>query len=272
MARLGAAMQRLRDSRLLRGAARAGLAGRGVFYLLLSALAVNLLLSPRGETPQANANGALTEVARTGLGIVLLVAAAAGFTAFGVVRLAGAYADRRTGILRRVSTAGQALLYFLVAGVTVSFLLGRHSTGSEQQQRSNTARLLDLPAGRLGVAAIGLFLLGVCAWQVRVGLAGYYADSLETQKMSRAMRRVTALAAPIGIVARALGFAPIAGFLLVAAATADPRRSKGLDGLLLQLTGEPWGKGLVVLVAAGFLVFAGYSFLEAGYRQVDAGH
>ncbi|MEP6696723.1 MAG: DUF1206 domain-containing protein [Pseudonocardiales bacterium] len=246
--------------------------GRAGFYLLLAALAGNVAVGHREHGHQTNANGALSEVARTPVGVFLLVAAAVGFAAFGIIRLAGAYSDRSTGRLRRLSTAGQALLYLAMAAATTSFVLGRRSTGSEQQQRSTAQHLVVLPAGRVLLAVIGVSVLGVCAWQVRVAWSGYYADSLESSGMSPAVTRLAALTGTIGIVARALSFAPIGCFLIVAAVTADPRQARGLDGLLLELTRHGWGRALVAFVAAGFVTFAVYTLVEARYRRVHAGH
>jgi hypothetical protein len=68
----------------LRLVARLGLVARGLFYLLLAALALQLALDS-GKTPgsaEANANGALTQVAGAPLGFALLAGAAVGFLAF----------------------------------------------------------------------------------------------------------------------------------------------------------------------------------------------
>jgi hypothetical protein len=84
-------------------------------------------------------------------------------------------------------------------------------------------------------------------------------------------RRVTKITARIGIPARALAVAPVGLFLLVAAVRSDPEQAKGLDALLLEASRNPVGRVLVVLAAAGFVVFAVYSLLEARYRQVSSG-
>ena len=41
--------------------------------------------------------------------------------------------------------------------------------------------------------------------------------------------------------------------------------------MLGELIASRWGQTVVVIMAAGFVVFAAYSFLEARYRQVSAG-
>jgi len=55
-------LRRMRGSTALKGVARLGLVGRGVFYLVLTALAVSLLVEPHRSGPQANANGALRKL------------------------------------------------------------------------------------------------------------------------------------------------------------------------------------------------------------------
>ncbi len=259
----------------VRGVARLGLVARAGFYLLLAGLAVNLLVGVGNGQGQgdgeANANGALTQVVRAPVGFVLLAGAALGFAVFGVVRIAGAVRDHRHGRLRRVSTAGQGLVYLGMAAATTSFVLGSRGTGSEQQQRSTVARVIGLPFGRALLAVIGLVVLGMCAWQVVVAVRGHFTDGLVDEEMGERARLATLLTARIGIPARALAIAPVGLFLLVAAARADPEQAKGLDALLLEASRNPVGRILVVLAAAGFVVFAVYSLLEARYRQVSAG-
>ena len=238
-----------RPPKPLRMVARLGLVARATFYGLLAVLALNLL-RVGGAGGQANANGALTRVAQAPLGLALLAGAAVGFAAFAGVRVAGAVTDHRHGRLRRASTAGQGLLYLAMAGITASFLLGRRSTGSEQQQHSTAASILGLPFGRALLAAVGLVVLGMCAWQFVVTARGDFADTLSDEKMSPRARRVVLLTARIGIPARALAVVPVGIFLVVAAVRADPGQAKGLDALLLQASGSSGGRALVVLAAA----------------------
>jgi hypothetical protein len=260
--------------RAVRGVARVGLVARSGFYLLLAGLAVNLLVGVEGQgggDGEANANGALTQVAQAPVGFVLLAGAALGFAVFGAVRIVSAVRDSRHGRLRRLSTAGQGALYLGMALATAAFLLGSRGTGSEQQQRATAARVIGLPFGRALLAAVGLVVLAMCAWQVVVAVRGHFADSLKDEEMGDRARRVTLVTARVGIPARALAVAPVGVFLLVAAARADPEQAKGLDALLLDASRNPLGRVLVVLAAAGFAVFAVYSLLEARYRQVSSG-
>jgi len=259
--------------RSLRLAARLGLVARALFYLLLAGLALRLALGTglAGGSSQANANGALTQVGQAPLGIALLAGAAVGFVAFAAVRVYGAVTDRRHGGWRRLSTAGQGLIYLGMASVTMSFVLGRHAAGSEEQQRSTVAGVIGLPFGRALLVAAGLVVLAMCAWQLLVAARGDFADSLREHAMHPLVRRLTLLTARVGIPARGLAVAPVGVFLVVAGIRSDPRQARGLDALLLESSRTAAGRALVVLAAAGFAVFAVYSLLEARYRQVASG-
>ncbi len=268
---VGHTVERLRTSRALRGAARLGLVSRALFYLLLAYLAGALAAgaAPRGS--QVNANGALRAVAATPLGLVALAGAAIGFAAFGVIRLVGAYSDGSTGRFRRLTTAGQAFFYLVMAATTAQFLLGRRATGSAQQQHATTVSLLHHPLGRAALVAVGAGTVVVCGWQTWIALHGGFADSMETRDASRATRRAIAWVGTVGILARAAVVAPIGALMVLAAVTTQPGAAKDMNQMISGLNRSTFGHALVWVIAAGFLVFAGYSLLESRYRTVHAG-
>ncbi len=263
------AVERFRRSDLARLAARGGLLARGFLYLLLGYLASSLAAGG-GGTP-ANANGALTTVAAQPAGWVALAGAAMGFAAFAAMRLAGAYGDRTVGRLRRLTTAGQATFYLAMSAVTVSFLAGDRQTGSSRQSDSTAARLVMSTPGRLALATVGVVVVCVCLWQLRLAVQGGYADSLSTHRLGRRSRRVADAVGRVGIVSRAAVVLPVGALLVLAAWRARPGAARDLDQLLDGLVHHPVGHVLVWLVAAGFVVFAAYSFVEVRYREVHAG-
>jgi len=260
--------QQLRRSRVARVLARGGLVARGVLYLLLAGLAAAVAGGWSRHGTQANANGALTAVAAQPAGRAALAGAVVGFAAFGTMRLAGAYADRRVGRLRRATTAGQGGFYLVMAAAITSFLLGHRSTGSTQQQDSTALQLMSSTAGRLALGVAGLVAVGVCCWQVRLAVQGGFRDSL--RRIGRG-EEAAHVVARVGIVARALAVLPLGGLLVVAAVQGRARQARDLDQLLDVLVRQPAGHVLVWLVAAGFLVFAVYTMVEVRYREVHAG-
>lgn len=255
----------------LRFTARLGLVARAVFYLVLAYLAVVVALHAGGGGRQSDANGALRLVAANPLGKAVLLLAVLGFLAFGTSRLLGAFRDRRPSVLRRLSTAGQGLWYFVMAALTGEFLLGKAAVGSEQQHDSTTVKLLSLPGGRWVVAGVGVVVVCVCGWQVFTAVRGKYADGLELDKLPALLRVPSHVVARVGIPARALAVAPVGVFFVLAGIEANAAASQGLDAYLSRLARHPSGRVVVLAVAAGFVVFALYSLVEARCREVSAG-
>ncbi|HEV7707308.1 MAG TPA: DUF1206 domain-containing protein, partial [Asanoa sp.] len=61
----------------------------------------------------------------------------------------------------------------------------------------------------------------------------------------------------------------IAGVLfVVAGATYDPAKARGLDAALETLRGQAYGAVLLTLVALGIAAFALFCFLQSKYRKV----
>ena len=247
---------------------RLGLAGRTGFYLILTALTVQIALLGGRSHQQADAHGALAIVSRPMLGKVAIAAVALGFLLFGIGRLVGAVEDTSVSTGRRVLTALQGLFYVALAYVPCAFLAGNHQTGSQQQQEKTTARVLGLPGGRVVLVVVGLILLAVCVQQIRGAVQQDFQDGLDLDRAPQPVRKLANASGVVGITSRALVFLPIGIFLMIAAFEANPRRSYGIDGELLALSGRPWGIAVIAAVAAGLAVFVVYSALETRYRQV----
>jgi hypothetical protein len=260
------------SSKAARLTARGGLLARASFYTLLAALVLDVAAT-RGGGRQANANGALSLIARDPAGWAAIALAALGLVSLGVVRIIGAVRDRRATRTERLRTLGQGICYVALTWAPVDFLLGSRQTGSEQAQRSETARVLRWPAGRELLVVVGLVVVGVCAFQIRSALEQDFTDGLSLRQAPGWVRRYAEFAGTVGIAARALVFVPIGALLVVAAVQSDPAHAKGLDAELALLARQSWwGPGVLVLVAAGLLVFASYTLVEARYRRVAQSH
>lgn len=266
--------ERWRHSSAARLAARGGLLSRAVLYLVLAYLAGAVAWgrgSGRSGT-QANANGALTEVAAQPAGRLVLGLAGLGFLSFGLMRLAGAYGDTSVRGLRRITTAGQAVFYLGMGFATAAFLAGDSGTGSSQQQDSTAMLLVSSPAGRVLLLAAGATVVIVCLWQLRLAVQGGFADSLPLPGAGGLLHATARTIARVGIVARALAVLPLGALMIVAAVRSQAGTARDLDQLLDALNRDPVGHVLVWLVAAGFFVFALYSLVETRYREVHAGN
>ncbi len=261
---------RRRPPRAAIAVARIGLAARTAFYLLLVYLICRIALAS-GGAQQANAHGALATVARGALGMAMLVATAAGFAGFGVLRLWGAARDKKPSTWSRITTGLKGIFYIALAWLPLSYTLGNRSAGSEQQQHQTAGDLLHLPGGRVIVFALGLIVVGVSAVQIWDGVDRDYVDGMAIDDAPRWVRALVLASGTIGIPARALTFLPLGIFFMIAAVAGNPARADGLDGELTSLTGNGWGLVILALIATGLTVFTVYSALETRYREVTRG-
>jgi hypothetical protein len=254
--------------------ARWGLAARGVIYLVVALLALDLAAGRRSQQPTSQ--GALLAVAHEPLGKVLLALLASGLGAqacWRVVRavvppLGGHVGSRAVG--DRLADLGRALFYGGLAAIAVELLLGQkpQAADTNQVEQDWTGRMLHWPGGRVLVVLVGAAIVvggAVVTWR---GFTGRFGRDLRLSNVSPRVRSTVATLAKIGITARSLVAALIGAFLVEAAVTFDPARSTGIDGALERVRHHVYGTALLVVVAAGLAAYGLYSFAEARYGEV----
>jgi hypothetical protein len=258
------------QSAWVEGAGRAGLVAKGVSFLLVAILAIQVAVGAGGEP--ADRQGALDAVADEPLGWLPLVLLAVGFAGYGLWRFAQALFDRDregsgvTGLAKRASDFAKGVLYVGLAALSVSLVAGGDAGGSEED--TATSRVLDLPLGRWIVAAVGLAIVGAGAWNGYRAVTGKFRDDLETRRMSKAEDRWYTAIGVFGHLARAVVFALVGIFLLRASYQYDPEEAIGLDGALAKLASEAFGPLLLGTVAFGLLAYGLFCFVQARYRDV----
>jgi hypothetical protein len=249
---------------------RAGLAARGLVYLLIGWLAVQTLLGRRRQ--EADQSGVLQAVLSGPGGILTVWMMAAGFAGLVIWQVAEARYGRPVPqghrVHNRAFAVGRALIYTLGLAGTVSFAVG-FGGGTEQSSRDATANALAQPGGRWLVLAVGAGFvvcgLVVC-WQA---LHRAFLDELDTANMSTLARHVVIPLGMVGNCARGLVLGAVGVFLAYSAIAFDPNLARGLDGTLRQFALTPAGPWLMGAVAAGLAVFGVYAFCESRWRKVD---
>lgn len=252
------------------GAGRAGLVAKGVSFVFVAILAVQVAVGAGGEP--ADRQGALDAVADEPLGWFPLLLLALGFAGYGLWRFAQAFFDRDregtklTGLAKRTSDFAKGVLYVGLATVSVSLIAGGDAGGSEED--TATSRVLDVPFGRWIVGAVGVAIVGAGGWNGFRAVTGKFRDDLETRRMSKAEDRWYTAIGVFGHLARAVVFALVGIFLLRAAYQYDPDEAIGLDGALAKLAREALGPVLLATVAFGLLAYGLFCFVQARYRDV----
>ncbi|MFB4310793.1 DUF1206 domain-containing protein [Actinomadura sp. GTD37] len=251
---------------------RVGLVARGLLYLLIGWLALQVAFG--GDGREADRKGALQAVADKPGGPVVLGLMVAGFAALALWQYAEAVYGRPVSggdkPTERLGSAARGVMYTAGCAGTLAFLFGHQGTSSDQQSKTITARLMGEPGGRwlVAAAAAGFVVWGavVIVGAVRRG----FLDELETAGMSGPARRLVQTLGIVGNAARGLIGLAVGAFLAHAAVTFDPEKARGLDGALREFAGTPAGAWGLAAVAAGVLTFGLYSFCEARWRKVDA--
>jgi hypothetical protein len=267
-----AAAHAARNSGAVEALARMGLAARGVTYLVIALIAAQIAFGATAQS--ADQHGALEDIAAQPFGRVLLIAMALGFAAYAVWKWSVA-ARGGTGAESPAKEAAQRLgalaigiVYAALCISTILVITGRPTSSSNQAQQSATARLLGLPLGRALVIVIGIGIIiggGIVIWRA---LTRKFEKKLAMEKMGPRMR---AWAVGMGVAGNGAGglvLGLVGIFLIQAAAANNARASKGLDQTLRTVAHAPFGRVLLVLVAAGLAAYGLYSFVEMRYRRV----
>lgn len=258
----------------MEGAARAGFVARGVIYLLVGLLALQLAFSA-GKGGQADRGGALEEIAGKPFGSFLLWALGVGLAGMAVWRLSeacfGAAGPDGNKPGKRAASAARAAFYGFVCYSVLSFALGDQGSGSgstDKQSRDVTAQALDLPGGQWIVAVGAAGVTGAGLWMaIRAALRKYHKH-LKTARMSKPARRLVDGTGVPGGIARGAVFAAAGGFALKAAWEFEPDKAKGMDDTLRAFTQTPAGPWLLAAVALGLALFGIFSFCSAHWREV----
>ncbi|GAA4792270.1 DUF1206 domain-containing protein [Streptomyces ziwulingensis] len=255
------------------GAARAGLTARGVIYLLVGVLALQIAFGAGHR--EADRSGALQELADQPFGAVLLWALGIGLVGMALWRLSealfGAVGEDGHKAKKRLPSAARCVFYAFVAYTVLAFAVSpANGSGgsSDQQSRDVTARVMDVPAGRWLVGAVGV---GIVVAGVVMGVQAArrkYHKKLKMGELAPWSRRLVDVTGVAGGVARGLVFATAGAFAVRAAVDYRPDQAKGLDDTLRSFADTPLGPWLLVLVAAGLVLFGVFSFALARWRRV----
>lgn len=252
--------------------ARGGLVAKGVIYLLIGFLAVQIGLGSGGK--EADKKGALETVAEKPAGTLVLWLLVIGFAGLALWRFSEALygqpvpdGDKAS---KRALSFFRGLFYTSGCITILLFVMGGGASSSNKQSKEWTAKTMDAPGGRWLVLVIGLGFVGWGIGNIVNAVRRKFLKKLKTGQMDPQVRKVVTMLGVIGRSARGLVFGGVGIFLLYAAITFDPNKAKGLDGTLREFTRTPAGPWLLVALAAGLLVYGVYSFCEARWRKVEA--
>jgi hypothetical protein len=259
------------QSRWVEWLGRVGLAAKAVSFAIVAVIAIRVALADEGSTEDRP--GALRALADEPLGRELLIGLAAGFAAYGLWRFVQAFLDRDhegndiKGLGKRATFAGRGLIYFALFLSTMSVLLGEGGGSGNEEDRA-TAGVLDAPAGRWFVIAVGVAIGGVALYNGYRAVTRKFEEKLRMHELGTGTRRTVAVVGVLGHLARFVVFGIVSWFLIKAALEFDAKEAVGLDGALAEVAQQPYGKWLLFAVAGGILAYGLYAAVESRYRRV----
>jgi hypothetical protein len=267
-----AAGRQAAHSPALRWLARAGLAARGVLYLIIGWIAIQVAFGQSSH--QADQTGALRLLGRNPAGQVALWLLVIGFAGMCLWRVteaiygpSGSGQDKAT---ERLAALGRALVYGFITFGVLKYAVGLGAPKSSDQQSVDlTATVMRHPGGRVAVIIVGVALTGGGLALAYSAARSRFLKKLNTGEMSARTRTIVTWLGRVGGVARGAIFVVAGIFLILAAANAKPNQAKGLDTALRALTRTPLGPWLLLVVAIGWIIFGVFSCCEARWRRVQ---
>jgi hypothetical protein len=267
--------------------ARFGYFVKGVVYLLVGILAVQAAFAAGRGGDVEGPRGAIASIAEGGFGQVLLWLLALGLFGYALWKFIQAAKDTEhegsdaKGTAKRIGFVVSGLVYASLGVWTIRLVttVGGGGGGGDQKTEA-TAWLLSQPFGAWLVGAVGLIIIGVGLYQLKKAVDASFMKHLAVHdertgwtpldKMTDHPKPWVRRLGRAGHAARAVTYAIIGGFVIVAAIQSDPDETRGLGGALETLGEQPYGPWLLGLVALGLACYGVYCMAAARYRVINA--
>jgi len=254
--------------------ARLGYAAKGVVYLIVGVLAVQLVAGRGGET--TDRKGALHTIYEQPFGKFLLAMIAIGLVYFALWCFIQTVFDTEgkgkstKGILARLGYSGTGISYTLLAVGAIQLVVGTGSGGqsSTSSAQSWTGKLLQSGPGVALIILVGLIVLGIAASMFYCAYSAHFQNKLALQELKAQTRKWILSFGRFGYAAVGVVFSIIGLFLIIVVFRYDSSDAKGLDSALQVLLQQPFGSVLLAIVALGLMAYGAYSLIEARYRRI----
>ncbi len=248
-ARFRATARRVNQLTTIRVVARIGLAMKGLVFLVIAGIAVSIVVGAGGRASQS---GALSAIATTRIGSVLLWVATGGLWGLALWQWTEAVWVRGTKGIRRffrlLVPLCKSIGFSATSLITLAFALG-YQLGDREGMAVLTEALLTTTGGKVVLLIVGGAVVGVGAAAVFRGLSRHFREEIDTERSRPRVRHAVDVLGVTGYVAKGLAYG-VVGALLVTAIVTD-RAAGGLDGALKYLATLPSGSVLLGVVAIG---------------------
>ena len=266
-ANVGGAAQKAGESPLMEVMTRLGFGVRGLIYIIVGLLAVQVALGKGGAL--ASPQGAIAAIGKQPSGLILLWVVLVGiisYSIWGIVRAVLDPLDKGhdlKGLLTRIGFVVSALGYAILAFYTYGYITGKSQSANGSQTQKYIGLIMAMPWGRWAIGILGLIVLAVGLYQIYLGFTSGFDRQFRTYVLTPEELKLVTDIGRFGTSARGVVFAVVGGLIILAAYQANPSQPVGMDAALATLLHQPYGIWLLGVVAAGLIAFGFYSMLGA---------
>jgi len=259
--------QKAASSSLMEALTRLGYGVRGLIYITMGLLAVQVALGKGGAL--ASPQGAIAEIGKQPAGLILLWVILVGiisYAVWGVVRAIYDPLDKghgMKGLLARLGFLVSAFGYAILSLATYGYISGASQTTNGSQTQKFIAMIMAMPLGRWAIGILGLAVLAGGLYQIYLGLSAHFERQFQTYALSSEEEKLATNVGRFGTSARGVVFAIVGGLIILAAYQANPSQPIGMDTALTTLMHQPYGIWLLGIIAVGLIAFGFYSMLSA---------
>jgi hypothetical protein len=249
---------------------RVGYAAKGVIYLLIGVLALQLALGEGGRV--TNASGILRAIVEQPLGHALLLMVGVGILAYAGWEIAQAIFDTRRqgsdtkGWIGRLLGIIKAVVYGTIGWEALRMVLGNNQRSQGADDYARTTMSFPLGGIFLGLVGIGVGVYGVM--QIRQAWQFKFDDELDQNQLRREGGGWVLSVGRWGIGARGIILAIMGYAIARAGFDRRPSEAGGIAESLWTLLSQPYGHWLLAAVAAGLICFGFFQLLHARYARL----
>ena len=250
---------------------RLGYAAKGVIYLLIGILALQLALGDGGRI--TDKEGVLTYILGLPFGTPLLAMIGVGLLAYAFWEIAGAFLDPvrhhegATAWLSRGLDVLKGLVYGGVGWQALRIVMGagrQRSRGAE----GYASDAMQFPLGDWAVAAIGVGVAVYGAHQAWLAYQSRFEDDMDQQQLRRDGLGWVLNVGRAGIGARGIVLAIMGVLLTRAGLDQRPSEAGGIADALTTLMVQPFGALLLGAISAGLVCYGVWQVLHARYARI----
>jgi hypothetical protein len=254
-------------SPLMEAITRLGYGVRGLIYVTMGLLAVQVALGKGGAlaTPQ----GAIATIGKQPAGLAFLWVILIGIIAYAIWGVIRAVMDPlhkgndMKGLLARSGFLVSAFGYAIMVWPTYGYITGKSQTANGSQTQNFLASIMAMPFGRWAIGILGLAVLTGGLYQVYLGFKAGFDKQFQTYALTAKEVKLVTDVGRFGTSARGVVFAVVGGLTMLAAYQANASQPIGMDTALATLLHQPYGIWILGIVAVGLIAFGFYSMLSA---------